>query len=407
MIEVIALAGMMAGSEPASGTRGRVSKAVQTGWDGERIATATHPGTGARLFVFIHSTRLGPACGGTRMRVYPSIADAMADGMRLAAGMTRKNAVAGLPLGGGKAVIAVPELPTGAARRDLFHRYGDLVNSLGGEFLTGVDMNTTPEDFDVMGDVSPYAFTRTAERGGSGDASPYTALGVLHGIRASVERVFGSPDVGGRSVLVQGVGAVGSSLARLLTADGARVGVSDLDGDRARAVAAEIGAAVVPAGSVLRIEADVLAPCAAGGLLNERSISTLGARVVAGSANNQLGTPEDADRLHRAGILYAPDYVISAGGVLQAVGLDLLGWSADHVRRRVAGIGDTLREVYEMAREHGTSTEAAAAALADRRLAEASAGRESSRTQAPGHGPHRPDASGRNRSMKRGRRADG
>lgn len=342
-----------------------------SGWDGERIVSAAYPGTGARMFIFVHSTRLGPACGGTRMRSYPTIDDALTDGMRLAAGMTRKNAIAGLPLGGGKAVIAVPELPRGEPRRNPFRRYAELVNSLDGTFLTGIDMNTAPEDFDLMAETSPHVFTRSEALGGTGDASPFTARGVLHGIRASVEHAFGSPDLAGRTVLVQGVGAVGSHLARLLAGEGARVGVGDIDGERARSLAAEIDAELVPADSVLRAEVDVLAPCATGGILTERTIPRLSTRVVAGAANNQLGVAEDAERLRAAKILYAPDYVINAGGVLQAVERALLGWSGEEVSRRLAGIADVLVDVFATAERDGISTEAAAARMAERRLGSA------------------------------------
>lgn len=300
------------------------------------------------------------------MRVYPTLAEARADAMRLAAAMTRKLAVAGLPFGGGKAVLAVPELPTGTARRDFFRRYGEFVQDQRGRFYTGLDMNTTPEDMEVMAEVCSYALCRPQERGGSGDPSPFTARGVFHGIRAAVERAFGNPGLNGRSVLVQGVGSVGAKLAALLHAAGARVLVSDVDVVRARALAEEIGAEVVPPDEVIGTEADVFAPCAVGGILNEASIPRLRVRVVAGSANNQLADPEDAQRLRAAGILYAPDYVISAGGVLYGAGVELLHWSKEEVETRLRGIGETLSGIFERTDAEGISTaEAAERSAAD------------------------------------------
>src|SRR5689334_603141 len=255
------------------------------------------------MFVCIHSTALGPAGGGTRMRVYDRPADGLADAMRLSRAMTVKMAVANAERGGGKAVLAVPELPSGDARRELLHRYGRLVASLGGTYRTAGDMNITPEDLDVVGEVCPWVYGTTTRGGNSGRG---TARGVLHGIRASVEHVYGSPDLSGWRVLVQGAGSVGQGLVRDLLAEGAEVLVADVDEERANAT----GGQVVAPEDALTTECDVYAPCAAGGTLSAESIPRLRARIVAGAANNQLATPEDAHRLHEAGILYAPDYVI-------------------------------------------------------------------------------------------------
>jgi leucine dehydrogenase len=338
-------------------------------WDGEHVVVRHDPESGAWMLVGIHSTQLGPAMGGTRLKSYASPAEALEDALRLAAGMTRKLAVVGLPCGGGKAVLAVPELPTGDERRRLLERYGDLVDSLGGSFVTGPDMNTRDADMDVIGDRTPHVFCRSVARGGSGDPSIHTALGVFHGIRASLAHALGSDDLAGRTVLVQGAGSVGAKLARLLADAGATVLVTDVDEERARAT----GATVVAAETALELECDVYAPCAVGATLNAATIPRLRCPVVAGAANNQLATPEDGDRLRDAGILYAPDYVINSGGALHGIGLERLGWDADRLEHEVAGIGDTLAAVFAEADAEGISTDAAAERLANERLAAAPA----------------------------------
>jgi leucine dehydrogenase len=343
-------------------------------WDGEEVVAHFDEPSGAWMFICLHSTGRGPAGGGTRLQVYPSAADALADAMRLAEGMTLKMSAADLPFGGGKAVLSVPILPTGEERRRLLLRYGDLVASLGGNYRTGPDVNTTSADMDVIGERTSHVFCRSEAHGGSGDPGPYTARGVFHGIRASLARVFGSGEARGRSVLVQGVGDVGARLAELLAEAGARVLVSDVAADRAATVAAGTGAEIVPPGEALRVACDVYAPCALGGTLSADSVRALGCRVVAGSANNQLAAPEDAERLRAAEILYVPDFVINAGGVLYAWGVESLGWSRDQVEERLVGIGDTLTAIYERAETEGITTAAAAEQLA---LARVRAGRPS------------------------------
>jgi glutamate dehydrogenase/leucine dehydrogenase len=354
--------------------RGRVSLAAMfedllREWDGEEAVVRFDRDSGAWMFVCVHSTVRGPAGGGTRMRVYAEPSDGLADAMRLSAAMSRKMAVADMPRGGGKGVLAVPALPDGDARRRLLLRYGDLVESLGGTYETAGDMNITPADLDVVAERCSRVFGTTGRGGNSGKG---TARGVFHGIRASVEHVFGSPGLGGRTVLVQGVGSVGADLAGWLAEDGARVLVTDVDAELAGRVAGAAGAAVVAADAALTTECDVYAPCAVGGTLDAGSIPGLRCRIVAGCANNQLATPEDGDRLHEAGILYAPDYAINAGGVLQLLGMESLGWDDDELERRYAGIGDTLRTLYREADEAGITPAAAADRLAERRLSRAS-----------------------------------
>jgi glutamate dehydrogenase/leucine dehydrogenase len=333
-------------------------------WDGEEAVIHFDRDSGAWMFVCVHSTALGPAGGGTRMRVYDEPADGLADAMRLSAMMTVKMAVANADRGGGKAVIAVPELPNGDRRRRLLLRYADLVTSLGGTYRTAGDMNISPSDLDIVAERCPWVYGTTGRGGNSGRG---TARGVLYGIRASVEHVFGSADLEGRTVLVQGVGAVGDDLARLLGDESAHVLVSDVDEARARAT----GFDVVAAADAIATECDVYAPCAVGGTLNASSIPRLRCTIVAGSANNQLGEAADAQRLADAGILYAPDFVINAGGVLQLLGLEELGWNEDELERILAGIGDTLRGLYRTADADGITPEAAAERLAAERVAAA------------------------------------
>jgi leucine dehydrogenase len=338
---------------------------VIAGWDGEQVAVRFDASSGTWVFVCIHSRRLGPAGGGTRMKAYATPAEALRDGMRLAAGMTAKFAVAGLPFGGGKAVLAVPSLPEGGERRALLRRYADLVCSFGGNFLTGCDMNTTPADLDVIAETCPHVFGAS---GGSGEPGPFTARGVFHGIRAGVAHVYGSPSLEGRTVLVQGVGSVGSRLAGALAEEGADVIVSDVDGGRAEALAARLGARAVEPDAALTTECDVYAPCATGGTVSAAAIPGLRCGVVAGAANNQLGEPADAERLRGRGILYAPDFVINAGGVFHNVGREALGWGDAEVEQALAGIGDTLTTIFARSEAEGISTGAAAQALVEARL---------------------------------------
>jgi leucine dehydrogenase len=348
----------------------RVFEELIAAWDGERVVIRYDAPSGAWMFICMHSTRLGPAGGGTRMRVYETPQDGLEDGMRLASTMTSKLALVGMPFGGGKAVLAVREIPQGDARRELLLRYGDTVASLRGGFLTAPDVNTSEVDMDVVAErASGFVFCRSVANGGSGTSAPATALGVFHGIRATVQRALGK-DVAGVTVLVQGAGGVGGRLVELFARAGARVLISDIDGDRARAAAASANARVVPVDRALDSDCDVYAPCAFGGTLNEQTIPRLRCRVVAGAANNQLATPADAARLAARGIVYAPDFVINAGGVFHGIGTELLGWDAERLGRELEGIGETLLEIYDRAARDGTNSEVAAQKLAEERLAD-------------------------------------
>jgi leucine dehydrogenase len=330
-------------------------------WDGEHAVIRHDAESGAWIFVCLDSTVLGPAGGGTRMRVYPSPVDGLADAMRLSRAMTWKMAAAGLPRGGGKGVLAVPELPTGEPRKRLLRRYGALVASLGGSYRTAGDMNISPEDLDVAAETCPWVYGTTSRGGNSGRG---TARGGLHAIRATVEHAFGSPDLAGRSVLVQGAGSVGAVLSRELADAGARVLVSDVDEERAAATGLE----TVPPGDALETEVDVYSPCAVGGTLNAEAIPRLACRAIAGCANNQLAEPEDAERLRERGILYAPDYVVNAGGIVQLIGLEDEGWDEAQLEERLAGIGETLRTLFAEADAEGITPADAADRLVRTRL---------------------------------------
>ncbi len=341
------------------------------GWDGEEVAVRFDRDLATWMFVCVHSTRLGPACGGTRLKSYAEPGDALRDGLRLSGAMTAKNAVAGLPLGGGKAVLAVPDIPQGDRRRELLHRYGDLVRSLGGTYVTACDMNTTDRDMDVVAERCPYVFGRSLVCGGSGSSAPATATGVFHGIRASVGHAFGSSDLEGRTVLVQGLGSVGRSLAEQLAQAGARLMVTDVDQARAKEAAETLGAEVVAPQDAVGTACDVFSPNATGGVLSSETIPELRCRIVAGAANNQLTRAEDAALFGPLGILYAPDYVINAGGIIHLASLELLGEDEAKRDERLLGIADTLMEVFEAAEGEGISTGAAAERIVERRLAAA------------------------------------
>lgn len=311
-------------------------------WDGESTVVRYDRATDSWIFIAIHSRTLGMAAGGCRMNVYPGAREGLADALRLARGMTMKWAALDFPFGGGKAVLAVPGPLEGEARESLLLTVGDVLESLGGAYGTGVDLGTRPVDMDVVGRRTDHVFGRSPERGGAGDPGPWTALGVFASIRAACERAFDSSQLAGRTVLIQGAGNVGAPLARLLADAGAELLITDALPRRAEAVAAEVGARNIAPETVYDMSCDVFAPCAIGGVLNGRSIPRLRCRVVAGSANNQLEAESDAEELHRRGILYAPDFVANAGGAIAHGALEVLGWTPAQVEARVLELGETL-----------------------------------------------------------------
>lgn len=341
-------------------------------WDGESVSMHRDRETGTLMFICVHSTALGSAAGGTRMKHYPSPAEALRDGMRLSEAMSLKMASVRFPHGGGKAVIALPtaEIPQGEARRRLLHEYGRFIDSLGGLYSCAPDMNTSAADMDVIAEVTPYVFCKTEAAGGSGDTAPDTAIGVLHGIRAACRCAFGSDDLSQRTVLVQGAGGVGGRLIELLAEAGANVIATDIDPHRLARLRAA-GIATVPHDAALPTECDVLAPCATGGIINARSIPHLRCKVIAGGANNQLEQPSDGDLLLHLGIVYAPDFVINAGGVLHGGGLEEQHWTREVLDAQLAAIGDVIYEILKRSERDGISTDTAARRIALARIAEA------------------------------------
>lgn len=342
-------------------------------WEGESLVARRDEVGRAWIFIAIHSSRLGPAAGGTRMKSYPGPTAALHDALRLSEGMTYKFAAPNLPFGGAKAVIAVPSDLDPADRPGLLRRYGELVTQLGGRFLTGPDVGTTPEDMDIISETaSSFVFCRTPGAGGAGDPGPFTALGVLAGIEAACEHVFGSPELADRRLVVQGVGDVGGALLDLLEAKGADVVFTEIDADLISRYRDERGFAFVAPEEVFAVEGDVFVPCALGGVLNAETIDRLRCRIVAGSANNQLAEPSDAERLRAAGVLYAPDFVINVGGAMAMPAMETMGWTADHAREQVRNyVRKTLLAIFNEAERFGSSTAAAAVAMAEHNLAAA------------------------------------
>ncbi|WP_437686568.1 Glu/Leu/Phe/Val dehydrogenase dimerization domain-containing protein [Sorangium sp. So ce176] len=336
----------------------------------EQVLFCADEAAGYRGIIAVHSTVLGPALGGTRLLRYASDEDALIDALRLSRGMTYKNALAGMDVGGGKAVV----LRSGAEpldRERLFRAHGRFIERLGGRFVTGEDVGTTPADMELIRRETRHVKGLAGE---GGDPSPWTARGVLRAIQAAARHRWGSDDLAGRTVALQGCGSVGSRLAAELHRLGARLIVADVDPERARRVAAELGAAVAPPDAIAAVQADVFAPCALGGVLDDRAVQALGAEIVAGAANNQLLEPRHGDALAARGVLYVPDVVANAGGVLSG-GADLFGWSRAEVERRVHAIHDTVLLVLERAKADGTPPHVAAERLAEQRLRERAAAR--------------------------------
>jgi leucine dehydrogenase len=339
-------------------------------WEGESVITRFDRESEALIFIAIHSTRLGPAIGGTRMKPYPDARAALLDAMRLAGGMTHKWAAAGIDSGGGKAVIAVPPDLDSTARTELLRRYGAFIKQLGGLFLTGPDVGTGSEDMDTIAEAGdPYVFCRTPQAGGTGNPAPFTALGVFTAIQAAAERVFGNASLKGKRVLVQGAGSVGRQLIQRLTEVGSEVLFSDVNETCIGHFRDDMGLECVPADAVYDTPCDIFAPSALGGVLDETTIPRLGCRIVAGAANNQLAGPEDGMRLRERDILYAPDFISNSGGAIAAVGMEIRGWSREEAEEKVVqSVKDNLKLVFELAATEGCSTDEAARRLAERRL---------------------------------------
>jgi valine dehydrogenase (NAD+) len=333
----------------------------------EQVVFCNDPASGLRAIIALHSTALGPGLGGTRCYPYASTDDALRDVLNLSRGMTYKNALAGLDLGGGKAVIIGD--PRTVKTEALLRAYGRFVQSLHGRYYTACDVGTYSEDMDVVARECDFVTGRTVAHGGAGDSSVLTAYGVFQGMRAAAEAVWGEPTLAGRTVGIAGVGKVGRHLTRHLAEDGASVVITDVNADAVLRVREEHpGVRVVASTEALLADRlDVYSPNALGGALTDDVVETLSAKIVCGGANNQLAHPGVEKRLEERGILYAPDYCVNSGGVIQ-VADELEGFSFERAKQRASGIFETTRKVFEVARADGVPPAIAADSLAERRI---------------------------------------
>ena len=334
----------------------------------ERVARCEDPASGLRAMIAVHSTALGPALGGLRMWPYRSWDEAQFDVLRLARGMTYNSAVADTGLGGGKSVIlGNPKTDKSEA---LFRAMGKFVDAFGGKYITAEDVGTSVEDLVLVRKETRWATGLPREIGSSGDPSPWTALGVFRGIKACLEEVYGSGEFTGRTVAMQGLGHVGGFLAEHLAKAGARLVVTDLSPERAKEAASRLGATVVAPEAIYDVACDVFSPNALGAVINDDTIKRLKTKIVAGAANNVLLREEHGDRLREMGVLYAPDYVINAGGIINvSIEVEKEGYDEARSRKKVENIYNALKTVFRMAREKNVSTNRASNLLAEERIA--------------------------------------
>lgn len=325
--------------------------------DYEKVSAFIDPESGLMAYVAIHSTVLGPAMGGVRMWPYKDEREALEDALRLSRAMTYKAAMADLPIGGGKSVIVGD--PAKDKSPALWEEFGRRLESLGGDYIAAEDMGTTPRDMDAIARVSQYVLGTSAHMGGCGNPASYTARGVFEGIRAALLWRFGNENISGRIIAIQGLGAVGVELAAVLAEAGARLVGSDVQEERMAWAEKEFGAKRVPIEEIHRVKCDVFAPCAMGGVLNGHTVGELRCEVVAGSANNQIASPEAAALLTGRGILYAPDYVINAGGII-GVSAPLVGLDPMEREAKIKAIGSRLHRVFLKAELESIGTEEAA-----------------------------------------------
>lgn len=329
----------------------------------ERVVLGSDEAAGYRGIAVIHSTALGPAIGGTRYWSYKTEDDAMTDALRLARGMTYKNALAGLPFGGGKSIIIRDE--RARDREQLFRAHGRMVNSLAGKYITAEDVGTSPADME-------YVLQETTYVGGlkerSGDPSPHTARGVFRAMQAAAKYKWGSDDLAGKTVAIQGCGHVGYFLAGELARVGAKLIVTDVDAAKVKRVVDEHRATAMAAEDIYSAQADIFAACALGGVLNDQTIPQLKATLVVGGANNQLLEPRHGDLLEQRGIVYAPDYAANAGGVINGACRELLGWDVEKTLAKTDAIYDTLLKIFALAEREKIPTYQAADRLAEERF---------------------------------------
>jgi leucine dehydrogenase len=337
--------------------------------DHEQVVFCNDPKTGLKAIIAIHDTTLGPALGGCRFWNYKTEEDAIFDVMRLSRGMTYKAAVAGLNLGGGKSVIIGD--PTKLKSEAFFRAFGKFINNLNGRYITAEDVNIKVDDINQVAKETKYVTGVTSRPGGSGDPSPVTALGVFCGIKAAVQHKLGKTSLQGVKVAVQGIGSVGKNLCQMLHEAGAELVVADINADSVKKICKDFGATAVDVQQILETKADVFAPCALGGILNDQTIPKLQVAIVAGAANNQLLNEDThGEMLQHRGILYAPDYVINAGGLIN-VAHELKGFNAAHAKEDAMRIFNTLIQVFQDSDKRKIPTHHASNEIAEKRIAEA------------------------------------
>jgi leucine dehydrogenase len=332
----------------------------------ETVSFFDHKASGLRAIIALHSTALGPACGGTRVYPYATTDAALTDVLRLSRGMSYKNAIADLPLGGGKAVfIGDPATDKTEAR---LLAYADAVNTLSGHYITAMDVGMTQRDMPIIARGTKYVAGYDQPGKSGGNSAPLTALGVFEGLKAAVKHRLGVDTTKGLVIAIQGVGKVGMDLARRLHAEGAQLVVADAQREAAEKAAAEFRAKIVDADAIITAQCDVLSPNALGAILNDRTIPCLKAGIVAGAANNQLAHDADGAALKARGILYAPDYVINGGGVICVAG-QILDWSNAEIERRVRAIAERLAQIFRRAEQEDVATNIVADRMAEERMA--------------------------------------
>ena len=331
----------------------------------EALHFVTDEKSGLRAIIAMHSTHLGPAAGGTRFWHYADDADALTDALRLSRGMSYKNAMAGLPLGGGKAVVLADSKRTKTS--EMLAAFASAVDTLGGKYVTAEDVGMSVADMIEISKHTRFVAGLPVEGGEvGGDPGPHTSLGVFLGLKAAVKRALGKDSLSGLHIAMQGAGSVAGGVARHAAAEGAKLSIADVDAGRAGKLAAQTGGTVVAPADILGIEADVVSPCALGAILTEESIAALKAPIVAGGANNQLQTPQDGQRLHARGILYAPDYVINAGGIINVSTEYLADGGPELVRSRIEAIPGRLETIWTESAASGHDPAAVADEMAQK-----------------------------------------
>ena len=339
----------------------------------ESVSFFDDKATGLKAIIAVHSTALGPACGGTRMYAYPTADAALTDVLRLSRGMSYKNAIADLPLGGGKAVILGDPSTDKTEARLL--AYARAVNELGGKYVTAMDVGIVPKDMPVIARGTKYIAGYDQPGKTGGDSGPLTALGVFVGLKAAVKHRLGVDTTKGLRIAIQGLGKVGMGLAERLSAEGAKLLVADVNPEQVKRAVDRLGATAVPTDDIVTSECDVLSPNALGAILNDETIGSLYARVVAGGANNQLARDHHGQMLMDRGVLYAPDYVINGGGIIRVAG-QIYNWNDQEIERRVLAIADTLGAIFRRADAEHMPTNVIADRMAEERIA---AGRAAAR----------------------------